>query len=164
MRLPPIAMETKQRFIGLMADLTADIADRPLTDDLAAYLNDRYGPESDGFRAIESACKAGVEAGWLADRHASPGLKFSRPVKPGPGTKGFSVDVVHMADIAGPHHSHPNGEIDMIMPVDGAARFDGTGRGWLVYGPGTAHHPTVSNGAAIILYLLPDGAIEFTPQ
>jgi hypothetical protein len=32
----------------------------------------------------------------------------------------------------------------------------------MVYGPGTAHRPTVSGGKALILYLLPDGAIEFT--
>ena len=69
-----------------------------------------------------------------------------------------------MNDVAGPHHSHPNGEIDMIMPIDEAAEFDGHGRGWLVYGPGTAHRPTVTNGTAIILYLLPDGAIHFTGQ
>lgn len=51
--------------------------------------------------------------------------------------------------IAGPHHSHPRGEIDMIMPEP-------------VHGPGTAHHPTVSDGRAIVVYLLPQGAIRFT--
>lgn len=157
-------MATETHFTALMTELAADIADRPLNDDLAAYLNDRYGPRTARFKAIETACKAGVDAGWLADRQAAPGLKFSRPIKPGPGTKGFSVDVVVMADIAGPHHGHPNGEIDMIMPIDGDAEFDGKGKGWLVYEPGTAHRPTVAKGSAIILYLLPDGAIEFTKQ
>ena len=67
-----------------------------------------------------------------------------------------------MNDLAGPHHSHPNGEIDLIMPLDDTARFDGRGAGWLVYGPGSAHRPTVSQGRALVLYLLPQGAIEFT--
>ena len=50
----------------------------------------------------------------------------------------------------------------MIMPVDTEALFDGKGRGWCVYEPGSAHHPTVSNGEALVLYLLPGGHIEFT--
>jgi hypothetical protein len=28
--------------------------------------------------------------------------------------------------------------------------------------PGSAHRPTVSQGRALVLYLLPDGRIEFT--
>ena len=44
-----------------------------------------------------------------------------------------------------------------------AARFDGHGAGWVVYGPGSAHSPTVTGGRALVLYLLPQGAIEFTP-
>ena len=29
-----------------------------------------------------------------------------------------------------------------------------------VYGPGTAHRPTVRGGRALVLYLLPEGAID----
>jgi hypothetical protein len=83
-------------------------------------------------------------------------------VKPGALTHGFSVDVVEMNHVIGPHHRHPNGEIDLVMPLEGAARFDGHGAGWLVYEPGSAHRPTVSGGKALVLYLLPEGAIEFT--
>ncbi|MBP6368696.1 MAG: DUF4863 family protein, partial [Burkholderiales bacterium] len=43
------------------------------------------------------------------------------------------------------------------------ATFDGQGAGWVVYGPGSAHSPTVAGGRALVLYLLPQGAIEFTP-
>ena len=41
------------------------------------------------------------------------------------------------------------------------ARFDGQDAGWKVYAPGTAHFPTVTGGAALVLYLLPNGEIEF---
>jgi hypothetical protein len=44
------------------------------------------------------------------------------------------------------------------------ARFDGHAAGWCVYGPGTAHRPTVTEGRALVLYLLPEGAIEFTRE
>ncbi|HWM69778.1 MAG TPA: DUF4863 family protein [Steroidobacteraceae bacterium] len=61
-----------------------------------------------------------------------------------------------------PHHRHPNGEIDLIMPLEPGAQFDGRDAGWLVYGPGSAHSPTITHGRALVLYLLPQGAIEFT--
>jgi hypothetical protein len=67
-----------------------------------------------------------------------------------------------MDNIEGPHHAHPNGEVDLVMPLDEAARFDGAGAGWKVYGPKSAHRPTVAGGKALVLYLLPDGAIEFS--
>ena len=67
-----------------------------------------------------------------------------------------------MQDVAGPHHSHPKGEIDLIMPIEGDALFDGRPAGWLVCPPGSAHRPTVSQGRALVLYLLPDGQIQFT--
>ena len=50
------------------------------------------------------------------------------------------------------------------MPIDGAPNFDAFGPGWYVYGPGSHHHPTVTGGDAYVLYLLPEGAIEFTRQ
>ena len=88
--------------------------------------------------------------------------QYGRVFKPSDELHGFSVDVVDMKDIAGPHHTHPNGEIDLIMPIDGDATFDERPAGWCVYGPGTAHRPTVARGRALVLYLLPQGAIEFT--
>jgi hypothetical protein len=68
-----------------------------------------------------------------------------------------------MQDVAGPHHMHPKGEIDLIMPLTPGARFDDCPAGWCVYEPGSAHRPTVSQGRALVLYLLPQGAIQFTP-
>jgi hypothetical protein len=67
-----------------------------------------------------------------------------------------------MTDVAGPYHGHPNGEIDMVIPESPAARFDGQGQGWVVYEAGTEHYPIVSDGKAIVLYLLPEGAIDFS--
>jgi hypothetical protein len=124
-------------------------------------LTNAFPPEGDIFLRLKAACRHGFDNGWLGQREAG-GIRYGRVVKPGPETAGFSVDVVEMADVKGPHHSHPNGEIDMIMPVTPDARFDGHGEGWLVYGAASAHHPTVTGGRAMVLYLLPGGAIEFT--
>ena len=95
-------------------------------------------------------------------RPGGKGRRFGRVIEPGPAIAGFSVDVVDLTDIVGPHHRHPNGEICMVMPVSPEARFDGKGAGWKVYPPGSAHRPTVTGGRALVLYLLPAGQIEFT--
>ncbi|MFT5132306.1 MAG: hypothetical protein ACI9SC_000771 [Gammaproteobacteria bacterium] len=50
------------------------------------------------------------------------------------------------------------------MPIDEGAQFDGHGEGWVVYASESAHSPTVTRGEALVLYLLPEGAIEFTAQ
>ena len=49
------------------------------------------------------------------------------------------------------------------ISVDGlkASKTLATGRGWCVFEPQTSHHPTVSNGRALVLYMLPEGKIEF---
>jgi hypothetical protein len=106
-------------------------------------------------------CQAGCEEGWLCAREAG-GIKFGRAVPAGKALSGLSVDVVEMEDVVGPHHAHPNGEIDLVMPLDASAQFDGSGAGWKVYEAGSAHKPTVTGGKALVLYFLPDGAIEFT--
>ena len=144
-----------------VARITGDVAERPLDEQLDAWLNSRFGPQSAEYQALKRCCEDGVAQGWLCNREAG-GIRFGRIFKPAEDLHGFSVDVVDMRDIAGPHHTHPEGEIDLIMPVEGQALFDGRPAGWLVCPPGSAHRPTVSNGRALILYLLPAGRIEFT--
>ncbi|MDX3898927.1 MAG: DUF4863 family protein [Sphingobium sp.] len=148
-------------FIELIATVTGAIEGEPIAPPLAATLTAKFPPGSTVFDEIEALCHQGVADGWLCAREQG-GIKFGRPIKPGPETHGFSVDVVEMNDIEGPHHSHPNGEIDMVMPIDAHATFDGVPRGWKVYAPGSTHRPTVRGGKALVLYLLPQGAIEFT--
>jgi hypothetical protein len=152
---------SEHEFGQLMASITARIAGRPLDAALEADLNRMLPADGQVVRQVREACRDGIAAGWMCSREHA-GIKYGRVVKPGPATHGYSVDVVEMNDVAGGHHRHPNGEIDLIMPVDGGAAFDGRGAGWLVYEPGTAHVPTVTGGKAWVLYLLPQGAIEFT--
>lgn len=152
---------TAADFSDLIGRVTGRIHGRALDNELEALLNREFGAESPEFAALRGACEQAIAAGWMCAREAG-GIRFGRVIKPGGATHGFSVDVVEMTDITGPHHRHPNGEIDLIMPLEGEAKFDGRGKGWLVYGPGTAHYPTVVGGKALVLYLLPGGAIEFT--
>lgn len=149
------------QFQQLIARLTGEIAGAPLDAALEARLNAGSGPGSDAYDALFDACRTGVAEGWLCNREGG-GIRYGRVLKATDATHGFSVDVVDMQDLAGPHHSHPNGEIDLIMPLTPGAQFDGCPAGWRVYEPGSAHHPTVSRGRALVLYLLPQGAIHFT--
>lgn len=152
---------TPEAFSELIASVSRRIEGKALDQRLEAELNAEFPPDGDAFQDIFRACRDAVAAGWMCNREGG-GIKYGRVIKPGVATHGFSIDVVEMDNIKGPHHRHPNGEIDMIMPRTAAAAFDGRGAGWLVYGPGSAHSPTVTGGKALVLYLLPQGEIEFT--
>ena len=154
-------MNTPETFRTQMVEFTSHLAGRALDAELHAWLNQEYGAESHTYRELKRACEDGASAGWLCNREAA-GIRYGRIFKPSPDLHGFSVDVVHMCDIAGPHHVHPLGEIDLVLPLDHEARFEDCGAGWLVLPPGSAHRPTVTGGGALVLYLLPDGQIEFT--
>jgi hypothetical protein len=152
---------TPIEFREQIAQLTAQIAGRPLDAELDAWLNQEHGRGSATYEALKSSCQTGVAEGWLCEREGG-GIRYGRIFKPSADLHGFSVDVVDMKDIAGPHHTHPNGEIDLIMPLEGEALFDGRSAGWLVCPPGSAHCPTVAAGRALVLYLLPEGQIKFS--
>jgi len=151
----------RDEFRSLIAELTARIGHQPLNAALEEQLNGDHGPGSPTYEKIQAACRDAIVAGWMCDREAG-GIRYGRVIKPGPETHGFSVDVVDMNDCAGPHHVHPHGEIDLVLPLDAGAAFDGRSAGWKVYEPGSAHFPTVRGGRTLVLYLLPDGAIQFT--
>jgi hypothetical protein len=154
----------RARIADLTAQIAAHLAGRPLDAGLADWLNAQAGPASATYADLKAHCEAGVREGWLCQREGG-GIRYGRIFKPADDLHGFSVDVVDMADIAGPYHVHPQGEIDLVMPQDGHdATFDGQPAGWLVCPPGSGHHPTVARGRALVLYLLPGGQIDFTAR
>lgn len=146
-----------------LSALTEQIGLRNLDADLEQWLNQDYGVDSNWYQQIKSLCLAGIEQGWLCNREGG-GIRYGRVFKPADDLAGFSVDVVDMENIAGPYHIHPLGEIDLIMPIDEGALFDGHAAGWMVTPAGSAHAPTVSNGRSLVLYLLPEGQIQFTEK
>jgi hypothetical protein len=145
-----------------LAALTAQIAGRPLDADLDAWLNAEHGAGSATFATLKAACQQGVAEGWLCNREGG-GIRYGRVFKPADDLHGFSVDVVDMADVAGPHHTHPLGEIDLIMPIEGDAPCSTAAppAGWCAR-LAAPTRPTVTGGRALVLYLLPQGRIDFT--
>ena len=151
---------TQERFGELMTPIMEAIAGQSVDRALADVLNRQFPGDSPAILAIEAACHAAIADGWMCAQ-GGPGRRFGRVIQHSPATKDLSVDVVDLTEIVGPLHRHPDGEICLVMPVDATAKFDGKGRGWCVYGPGSAHRPTVKGGRALVLYLLPGGKIEF---
>lgn len=152
---------SKQQFLEAVSTIADRIGSRPLDSSLATFLNSEFPADGEAFAKLKSLCAEGEAEGWLMAREAG-GIKFGRAVKPGAEAGNFSVDVVRMKDVKGPHHVHTTGEIGAIMGISGEPKFDGFAEGWYVYEPGSDHHPTVQGGDAYVLYLLPNGAIEFT--
>ena len=124
-------MSSKEAFHQLIAGLTAEIAGRPLDEQLDQWLNATHGAGTATFEQLRQACIGGVAEGWLCEREGG-GIRYGRVFKAEDALHRFSVDVVDMQDIAGPHHRHPGGEIDLIMPSAGEATFDGRPAGWCV--------------------------------
>jgi hypothetical protein len=142
----------------------------PILDELAAldpadagtaqaHLNRTLPLEDPRVVELRRLFDEGVEAGWLCDREGG-NARFSRVSKPSPETRGFSVDAVRMEG-AGVWHRHTAGEIELCFARDPGATFDGQPEGWVVYGPGTEHVPTVEHGEMDILYFLPQGQVEW---
>lgn len=153
--------QAQTRFKARLAGVTAQIHNRPINSALDEWLNANFGTDTPTYRELKQSCEEGVAQGWLC-KYEGGGLRYGRIFKPSEDLHGFSIDVVDMENVAGPHHTHPQGEIDLIMPIEGDAQFDGHSAGWLVCPPGSAHRPTVSQGRALVLYFLPNGEIEFT--
>jgi hypothetical protein len=156
-------MATSEDLMHALSPLLADLAQLDHKQPGAAEcLNGSWSIDSEAMGKIRALVVEGITAGWFAPR-GEPGMKWGRLGKATEANSGYSVDGVLMNQ-AGPGHAHPNGELDLCFAIDGEPRFDGHAEGWVVYGPGSWHVPTVTGGTMAILYFLPDGAIEFGPR
>ena len=119
----------------------------------------RLDPAGSRARTLNAELAKLLADGRIAERGELP-VKWGRVAKAGPETDGFSIDVVLMNG-AGPRHRHPNGEINYCVALDGAPKFEGEPPGWVVLRPDSTHVPTVEGGTMLIVYLLPQGAVEW---
>jgi hypothetical protein len=154
-------MSSQLAFSEAVTTITNRIAGKNIDGKLQAFLNENFPPGGEAFDELAELCRQGIDEGWLCANERG-GVRYGRVIDQGPETNGFSVDVVLMDDIEGRYHGHPKGEIDMIIPETTGAKFDGQGQGWMVYEPESAHHPAATDGKVIVLYLLPEGEIDFT--
>ena len=146
--------EKLESLCGVLAgiDLTAD--------GVLAQVNEKCPVDGSALSEIRDLAVKGFEDGWLTGRTAGD-IRFGRVFKPSEASSQFSCDAVYMPSCPGPRHQHPKGELDLCVAMGGAPRFDGQEPGWVFLAPGTTHVPTVTGGNMLILYFLPDGAIEW---
>ena len=132
-----------------------------LSDPAAARdeLTRRFDPTGADAQKLNGELEELLAQGKIADRGELP-VCWGRVAKAGPESRGFSIDVVHMNG-AGPRHRHPGGEVNYCVALEGSPTFDGQGPGWVVMPPDSVHVPTVAGGRMLIVYLLPDGQMEF---
>lgn len=148
---------TKEQFVELLRPLAQALQGLDVdAADAAAAAERRVAFRGPQVEAVRAAAIANIGSDWLLPK-AQGGIRFGRVAK---DLLGFSVDAVLM-DVPGPKHRHGNGEIDLCFTTKGEPRFDGKPAGWVVYGKGSVHVPTVKGGEMLILYFLPGGAIEF---
>ncbi|MBV2182829.1 DUF4863 family protein [Castellaniella sp. MT123] len=151
---------THDTLLHLLQPVTRFIGGRPLDAALGEDLNRKFPAGGALYHQILTICLDGTRDGWVCAKEHG-GIRYGRVIPPDAQLDGFSCDIVLMKNLVGPRHTHPSGEIDLNLPIDGNARFDDHPAGWLVYGPQTTHRPTVSSGESYVLYLLPNGEIDF---
>jgi hypothetical protein len=109
-------------------------------------------------KKLRELTTAGLNAGWLCAKAAGDS-KVSRVAKPD-AAKGYSIDAVMLWG-DGPWHKHTKGEVNALIALEGTPEFCGFKEGWAVFAPGSQHVPSVKGGKMLILYMLPDGAVEW---
>jgi hypothetical protein len=173
-------MEKRDQLIELCIEFLAKIKDKTASADIEKWLNRHYGPDSETYRRIADLVIEGVAEGWAANIEiAGPHYRRSRLCEPCAETFYFSITAVYMDSkgfeldntqrtFRGDYHSHPYGELNMVIPLDKDAVLAGPlgwqGAGWTAPSPGSHHYPEVKNGALIAFFFLPAGRISYDIQ
>lgn len=132
-----------------------------LSDPAAARktLEARFDPAGEEGKALASKLEGLLAEGQLCENGELP-VRWGRVSKATEESLGFSIDVVHMNG-AGPRHRHPAGEVNFCVPLSGSPSFEKQTAGWVVMAPDSIHVPAVEGGEMLIVYLLPQGEMEF---
>jgi hypothetical protein len=170
-------MDAKDQLIARSATFLAEVKNRTAGEELEHWLNDTYGPGTVLYEDLARLIRTGVEEGWAADVEiAGPHYRRSRLAEPGAATEYFSITAVYMDSMAGgcanvadifrgDYHSHPYGELNMVIPLTPGAELAGPlgwrGAGWTAPSPGSHHYPEARGGAVIALFFLPAGRISY---
>ncbi|AWY38430.1 DUF4863 family protein [Pseudomonas putida] len=170
-------MKQRDELIDLCIEFLSGVKDKTPSADLEQWLNDTYGPDSETYQRMADLVIAGVAQGWAADTPISgPNYRRSRLCEPCAQTFYFSITTVYMDSkgyelyneqrtFRGDYHSHPYGELNMVIPLDEVAVLAGPrgwqGAGWTAPAPGSHHFPEVKGGALIAFFFLPAGRIAY---
>lgn len=160
---PQTASKTREQLKEASIRLLTAVGDRPLGPETERWLNETYPPGSELYETLARLIRAGEKEGWACNIEIfGPHYRRSPVFEASDETLGFSINSVYMDSLVGQYHAHPNGEINMVVPLTPGAKFCGQPAGWTAPEPGSEHFPEVAGGAAIMLYFLPRGEITYT--
>lgn len=153
-------MPTKDDLVRALAPFARRVAQADL--DAPEALQDALNAEHPipSLGEVRALLLAARDEGWLCPKTATPTLTFGRVSRPVPELSDMSIDAVDMTG-AGAQHVHPNGEVSLCFATEGDPRFMGFPEGWVVAGRGSRHVPEVTGGRMLIVYFLPQGAMEW---
>jgi hypothetical protein len=89
---------SQARFEEIIGTIAKSIAEMPVDERMADFLNKTYPAGGEVFASVEALCRDGEEGGWVCGREHG-GIKFGRIVKQGGSCGKFSVDIVRMNNI-----------------------------------------------------------------
>lgn len=170
-------MNKRDQLIKRSIGFLEEVKDMTAGTEVEQWLNRTHGPGSDLYDDLAGLIKAGIEEGWAANVEINgPRYRRSRICEPTAETFNFSITAVYMDSnsndpsdarktFRGDYHSHPYGELNMVVPLDDGAVVAGPngwcGAGWTAPAPGSHHYPEVKGGALIALFFLPAGRISY---
>lgn len=151
---------TPDEILAALAPICRKVATLDLTDPAQAEAALEAEVSTEALAEIGALLEAAFQAGWLCPKNGGAGVSFGRVAKATEATAFVSIDAVEME---GPalEHIHPKGEVSLCFARSGDPRFEGRPAGFVVMPPGSRHVPTVTGGRMLIVYFLPDGAMEW---
>ena len=173
-------MKHREELVQRSIAFLQEVKDMTPSADMERWLNRTYGEGSALYEDLARLIKLGVAEGWAANQEVDgPDYRRSRISEPSPETLHFSITAVYMNSshpkhfvddhgddiLRGQYHSHPYGELNLVVPLDDGAEIRGLqgwqGAGWTAPDPGSGHYPEVRGGALIALFYLPAGRIAY---
>lgn len=153
---------SKPEMMEAVASLLSSLKGKPLDKQLESELNARFGPGSEVYTNLLRLLRLGIAEGWACYAQIDgPDYRRGQLAKAADTAIGYSVETGMLKNVLGNYHLHPQGEINMIGPVDEGATFCGSGAGWKVFEPNSQHYPTVRGGKVTMLFFLPGGEIKY---
>ena len=163
----------RNALIDRLIPFLKEIKDRTTGIETERWLNSEHGVDSPLYQDLSRLISVGVREGWAANTEvAGPGYRRSQIAPPSEETFFFGIVAVLMDSagsedgvLRGAYHSHPYGEINLMVPLNEGAALAGPDGwchgGWTAPAPGSGHFPEVKGGGVISLTILPAGRIVF---
>jgi hypothetical protein len=124
---------SKDELIARLIPFLQEVKDMTTSTEVEQWLNSKHGVESALYKDLARLLTLGVKDGWAAHVEiAGPRYRRSQLVLPSSETFFFSATAVLMdstgtaqnnleGSFRGGYHSHPYGEINLVVPLDEGA-------------------------------------------